>query len=292
MKKDIAKCISFHNTLELGKYYDFETPYGYGGPLCDTKISQDSQSKFMREIMDYCHDNKVISQFVRFHPILQNHNVLSEIIETRYLRDTIYIDTSNRDLIMNNMDSKNRNMVRKAIKNGVTIVRESIEKYNDFFPMYADTMRKNNADEYYIFDEIFFESLKMLKDNGCFFYAMFDGKPIGGAIMLYNEEYMHYHLSGTHTDYRKYSSSNLLLYEAACWASEQGIRKFHLGGGMIPDDSLFGFKKQFNKFGRLPFVVGRTVFDKGTYAKLLDIRKKMNPNFDENNSFMIQYRMP
>lgn len=59
---------------------------------------------------------------------------------------------------------------------------------------------------------------------------------------------------------------------------------------MLPDDTLFGFKKQFNKNGRAPFWVGRTIFDPDAYHDLVMLRKKLNPEFDENNGFMIQYR--
>ena len=50
MKSDISKCIGFKGCLESNKYYDFETPYGYGGPLSDTAISADSQRLFLKEI--------------------------------------------------------------------------------------------------------------------------------------------------------------------------------------------------------------------------------------------------
>ena len=151
-------------------------------------------------------------------------------------------------------------------------------------------MKKNSADEYYYFDESYFRSQIELKENACFFYALREGHPIAAAIVYYNDRFMHYHLAGSYSEYRKFAPSNLLLYEAACWASGQGIKKFHLGGGMTQDDSLFGFKKQFNKFGRLPFVIGRTVFDNEKYRALLEMRKKLDPDFDENNGRMIQYR--
>lgn len=101
---------------------------------------------------------------------------------------------------------------------------------------------------------------------------------------------MHYHLAGTRTEFRKFSPSNLLLYKAACWASERGIRQFHLGGGITQDDSLFGFKKQFNKSGRLPFYIGRTVFDMEGYKRLLQVRKNLDVEFNIDNARMIQYR--
>ncbi len=290
MKKDIAACEKFQNVLEEKKYYDLETPYGYGGPLNDEEICVESQIAFGKEMQEFCIKNNIVSQFVRFHPLLENDKSLSQVIETRYLRETIFMDTTSPAIIMEKMDSKNRNMVRKAAKNGVIILRESIDNYADFIPMYVETMAKNGADEYYTFNKDYFESLKLLKDNACIFYAIVDEMPVSGAIMYYNENYMHYHLSGTYSEYRKYSPGNLLLYEAACWASERGIKKFHLGGGVAADDSLFGFKKQFNKNERAKFVVGRTIFDREKYNELLEIRQKLNLEFDVNNGFMIQYR--
>ncbi len=292
MKRDIADSLLFNKILEKEQYFDFETPYGYGGPLSDFVIPCVSQKLFLKELSDYCLKNCVVSQFVRFHPLLDNQELLSDVIETRYLRDTIYMDLTSSDVIFSNMDSKNRNMVRKARKNGVTIKVVGIEDYQDFIKMYNDTMKRDNADDYYIFDENYFESLKKLKDNACIFYAVFEEKPIGGSIFCFNANYMHYHLSGTYGEYRKLASGNLLLYEAACWGSERGIKRFHLGGGMNQDDSLFSFKKQFNKNGRLPFVVGRTIFNIESYNFLMQLRKKVDNSFDMNNRFMIQYRQP
>ncbi len=287
---DIANDAKFMGELEPGKYFDFETPYGYGGPLFDKTVTEYSQKRFLEEMTCFAKGRGIVSQFVRFHPLLNNYDSLPLVFVTKYLHQTIYIDTTSTELIMTNMDSKNRNMVRKAQKNGVYIEKRPIEDYQDFIPIYEETMTKDNADDYYFFKEEYFREQMKLKDNACFFYAFVEGKPIAAAIMYYNDKYMHYHLAGTHTEFRKYSPSNLLLYEAACWASKEGIQQFHLGGGLVEDDNLFGFKKQFNKNGRLPFYVGRTIFDEDIYNELLRIRKRINPDFDMNNNRMTQYR--
>ena len=151
-------------------------------------------------------------------------------------------------------------------------------------------MQKDSADEYYFFKENYFKAQLELKDNACIFYAMLDGKPIAASIMYYNDKYIHYHLSGTRTEYRKYAPSNLFLYEAAHWASERGIVQFHLGGGITQDDKLFEFKKQFNKKGRLPFFIGRTIFDEEKYQTLISIRREADSTFNIDNDRMIQYR--
>ena len=91
------------------------------------------------------------------------------------------MDTESPELIMKNMDSKNRNMVRKAAKSGVTIERRPIEQYQEFLPIYQETMIKDDADDYYFFDENYFKAQLELKDNACIFYAMLDGHPIAAA---------------------------------------------------------------------------------------------------------------
>ena len=290
MQSDIADAIQFNGIIPKGKYFDWETPYGYGGPLTDNAISEKTQKEFKREITEYCFSKGIVSQFVRFHPLLKNYDTIPYVIETKYLRDTIFMDTTNPELIMLNMDSKNRNMVRKAQKNDVSIIKKDITEFEEFIPMYIETMKKNGAEEYYIFQRNYFESLITMKDNAFILYAIYKDIPISGSIIYYNDRYMHYHLSGSYTEYRKYSPSNFLLYTAACIASEIGIKQFHLGGGMSPDDSLFGFKKQFNKYGRASFFVGRTIFNMDAYKELLNIRKKADLEFDINNGFMIQYR--
>ena len=290
MQRDISNDPRFEGCIESGRYFDVESPYGYGGPLCDDPISEQSQKVFLKELSDYAAKQGVVSQFVRFHPLLSNYKILPEVFETRYLHQTIYIDTSSPDLIMTNLDSKNRNMVRKAEKNGVTIIHKPIDEFHEFIPIYEETMLKDNADDYYFFKEEYFKKQIDLRDNACIFFAVREGFPIAAAIMYYNDKYMHYHLAGTHTEYRKYSPSNLLLYKAACWASERGIKQFHLGGGFVEDDNLFGFKKQFNKNGRLPFYIGRTVFDQDLFEYLKSVRKQHDPEFDMENNRMIQYR--
>ena len=293
MKRDVAGMAAFQGLLEPGTYYDLETPYGYGGPLISENVTgsipADLQNRYKEQMGEYCREQKIVSEFVRFHPFLGNHDVLSQVIESRYMRDTIFIDTSDEERIMQNMDSKNRNMVRKAIKSGVTVVQKPITEYNDFMYMYEKTMQRDHADPYFYFEDAYYKANEELAENAMIFYAIYDEKPISGAIMYFNERNMHYHLSGSLAEYRNLAPSNLLLYEAAKWAAEHGIQRFHLGGGMAPDDSLFRFKKQFNKNGKLPFWVGRIIFDKKAYEELLHIRKAANSEFDVNNNRMIQY---
>lgn len=291
MKVDIAQSSVLKQCLPENQYFDMEVPYGYGGALVSEEWDENANMQFEIEWNEYCKTNKIVSQFFRFHPLMGNYNSLGSIVEYKYLKDTIYIDTSDKDIVVRNMDTKNRNMVRKAQKVGVSIFKDRGENLTEFIQIYNETMDRTKASDYYYFDRNYFMYLiNTMKQNIIFFYAMLDGEIIASAMFFYNERYMHYHLSGAKTKYMKMAPTNLLLYEAAIWAADRGIEKLHLGGGVESEDSLFQFKKKFNKNGRCKFWIGKKVFDQNAYDKLLRLRKEMDPSFDIQNSFMIQYR--
>lgn len=293
MKKDISADAKFAGVLSGDVWYDLETPYGYGGFLLQGDFTVQTREAFECKMADFAREHRIVSQFVRFYPVYRNDVPYAQMVDSkvRYLRDTIYMDTANREDIMVNMDSKNRNMVRKAIKNGVMICHDKGEHLDEFIRIYEATMAHDHAAPYYYFEREYYEYLiEHMKNHMEFFYSVYEGKYIGAAIFFYNQEYMHYHLSGMYAEYRSTAATNLLLYEAAVWACEKGIRLLHLGGGMEAEDSLFGFKKQFNKKGRLPFYVGRTIFNEDAYEELLHLRKAADDSFDMENGLMIQYR--
>lgn len=290
MQQDISTDPRFAGAIPAGAWYDWSTPYGYGGPLVDGTVNAETERDFSQQLHAYCRAHHIVSLFVRFHPLLLNHACFPNLFECRYMHDTIAIDTGNPETIARNMDSACRNKVRKAKKNGVVVRCRPVGDMEAFRRIYEDTMTRDHANDYYFFGSPYFSAQKALADHACLFYAYHEDQPIAGTIIYYNDEYMHYHLSGSLTAYRKFAAINLLLYEVAVWGAERGIQRFHLGGGMAPDDNLFGFKKQFNKNGRCPFHIGRVIFDAERYQRLIEIRKERDVSFDEENSFMIQYR--
>lgn len=291
MKKSISANERFPGHIDDEKYYDIESPYGYGGFLVDGGFSSSGQEMFFQEFSSYCAEHHIVSQFIRCHPFLANHELFRSIVEYRYVHETIYIDTSSIETIDRNMDSKNRNMVRKAKKNGVAIIEGDMKQRSSFVNIYRESMKRHNADAYYIFPDTYFEFLeKEMRENCLLLYAVHEERIIGGGIFFYANGFMHYHLAATLEQYRNLASSNLLVYEAALWANANGISKLHLGGGLKQNDSLWGFKKQFNKHGILPFHVGRVIWNKQVYQDLLSLRKANDPAFNMNNERMIQYR--
>lgn len=184
-------------------------------------------------------------------------------------------------------------MIRKAEKNGIEIRHgKGLELFKDFKRIYNATMERDQAEEYYFFEDAFCESIhRDLHDNYEMFYAVLNGEIIAMSIMLFANKQMHYHLSGSMIEYRNLAPSNLLLYKAVLWGCEQGYKTFHLGGGVGSDeDNLFKFKAAFNRKSDYQFSIGKEIFDQEKYDELVAERASRDSEFDKNSKYFPLYR--
>lgn len=290
MKRDIADDEYFNGKIERGKYFDLSSPYGYGGWLIEGENTEQLFIDFER----WCCANGIVSEFVRFHPMLQNQIKSEKHYRVIELGEVVHIDLSSPEIILENFTSKNRNVIRKAMKNGVKIYNGRYpEIYKHFKSIYDTTMNKDKADEYYYFEPEFYESILWdLPHNAQVFYAEKDGVIIAASIMLTVNRKMNYHLSGSIQKYSSFAPTNLLLYEAALWGNANGYKTLYLGGGVgSGEDTLFKFKRSFFKGNLNHFHIGKKIYDRGSYIKLCDLRG-ITPNIDhlEESGFFPEYR--
>ena len=272
-------------------YYDITTPYGYGGLLFDGIINEQTLKDFNSSFIEKMKKERIVGNFVRYNPILynaENMRLISSVID---LGQTISMDLSSHDVIWENITCRNK--IRKAKKNGVVIKHgKNLRLFDDFIKIYNQTMDKDYANKYYYFDNQFYNSIHdHLYDNYEMFYAILDDKIISIAIIIFANKKMHYHLSGTLPDYRRFAPVNLLLYKAACWGCEQGLNIFHLGGGLgSAEDGLYKFKSGFNRNSGLQFSVSKQIFNKKKYDELVKERENNDCLFDSSSAFFPLYR--
>ena len=292
MKRDIADDIMFKELLVPGTYFDYSTPYGYGGWLIENPQNNDTEALF-KDYGGYCQKHKVVSEFVRFHPMRNNHEAVSSFYDVIQLGEVVAIDLSSPETIWDNFSGTCRNRVRKSIKSNVHVYHGSYpEIYNTFQDIYNQTMDNDNAIDYYYFASPFYESIMNdLSENAEVFYAQAsDGKIIAVAIMLTANGIMNYHLGGSLREYSKVAPMNQLFYKAALWGSANGFHTLYLGGGVgSGEDNLLRFKKNFYKGELSRFHIGKRILDENAYQKLLDIRKNSS-SVIENTSFFPAYR--
>lgn len=284
MKRDIAKDKRFAGRIPENKYFDFSTPYGYGGWI----IEGECHDALFNSYNEWVQNKTIISEFVRFHPMIKNHESNMPFYEVNQLGEVVHIDLSSPEVIWDNLTSKNRNMIRKAIKNDIKIYNGRFPEIFDIFRrIYNRTMDKDKAEVYYYFDEDFYKSvLNDLPQNAQVFWAEKNGQIIAASIILATNTFMNYHLSGSVKEYSSFAPTNLLLYEAALWGCTNGYKTLYLGGGVgSGEDSLFKFKKSFFRGDLNSFFIGKKIYNLTKYEELIKIRSEI-----DNPGYFPQYR--
>lgn len=259
---------------EIDGYYDFETAYGYGGPIANTDDQEwiDSALQSMKRLFV---DENYVCGFIRFHPLLNNALYCGNEIQVMFDRETVAIKTeeSEKKIWANQIISKNRNMIRKAEKNELVYSAEyDFESLPEFVKLYNSTMERLEAEDFYFFDDNYYNQF-VAKFRGKAFLGTVkkDDKLICAALFMYSENYGHYHLEGSNHEYSKLAANNLLLWKTALEFNKIGVKEFHLGGGYNsePDNSLLKFKKSFSSNMR-KFYIGKWIFNEKKYKQLKD----------------------
>jgi len=240
--------------IERDEPRDVVTPYGYGGPTADG---------FWDAYEEWARERGVVTTFVRFHPLYGNQR--GAPIHVDELAPTVaWRLDPDRDLLAG-LHFKHRNKVTKAENAGATVTQH--DGLGEFVPLYEDTMRRVNADDFYFFEPAYWERLGELPLVR--FDAGIDGEVVASALCLATPPWLHYHLSGTTDAGRTTGSSTLVLLEAARWAQANGYERFHLGGGLGgKEDSLHHFKARFDPEGLVPAAVGKAIHDEDAYRRL------------------------
>ena len=80
------------NNKKFGTFFDFETVYGYSGPVSTSKDKYFLKSAW-KEFKNYCLNNSLIAGFIRFNPYLQNHKFIDkDFINLNYEKDIVVKD--------------------------------------------------------------------------------------------------------------------------------------------------------------------------------------------------------
>ena len=267
---------------EIDGYYDFETAYGYGGPIANTTDGQ-----WIDEALDALKDlflrERYVCGFIRFHPLLNNAEICKNHFPVLFDRNTVAINTEEEpeSIWQNQITSKNRNMIRKAERNDLIYSAEyDFASMDDFIKLYNATMERLNAEEFYFFDENYYKSfLEKFKGRAFLGTIRKDDELICAAIFMYSNEYGHYHLEGSNHAFSNMAANNLLLWKTADEFHKLGIKEFHLGGGYnsAPDNSLLKFKKSFSD-NMKDFYIGKWIFNEEKYEELKKRWSEDNPD--------------
>lgn len=261
-----------------GNWRDMESAYGYGGPWTNAE-----DPGFLRRaegaLAECCRERRILAGFLRFHPMLENHrwDAGFEVIPDRL---TVCVDLKDADLWMGQISQKNRNMIRKAERDGVTFELDpGFTGLGDFVDLYRQTMARLGARAAYAFDDGYFAAMPAALGGRSFLaHARYGGERVASAAFMAWGKWGHYHLSGSRKDSQRLAPNNLLIYGSMLSMRERGCERFHMGGGLgaDPEDPLFKFKKSFSP-RTCGFHIGKRVFFPEAYAGLREGWTRANP---------------
>lgn len=257
-------------------YYDLTTPYGYGGPVMRPAEGADKEELAQAFIMDfeqYCMRENIVSEFIRFHPVLKNAADFGDFYDTAFMRNTIQTRLqATKDPLMSEYSPSVRRYIRKALKQGVEYrVYVNPDSLDEFRELYLQTMERNQADEYYYFDEEYFtQCLSLLRPQLVIVEVSWKQTVIAMSLNFASDGVLHVHLTGSLEEYHDLYAPNILQYALLRWGMENDIKLIHHGGGRTndPDDKLYLYKKKYGRAQELEFHVGRKIWNREIYDQL------------------------
>lgn len=262
--------------LEGQVFYDLVTPYGYGGPRIVSSKDEDRAdlvAAFQQAFGEYCRENGIVSESVRFHPIIKNHLDFSSCYELSFKRKTIQTRLAGiDDPILTEYSASCRRDIRHGLKAGVKYrVIDHPEDLKDFKELYTSTMQRNGADAIYYFDEEYFQNcIDWLGDHLVLVEVKYEDSIIGMSLNFVCGDSIHVHLTGTRQEFHQLAPAYILQYALVLWGKEQGKKLIHHGGGRTGDanDKLYLFKKKFGRNEELDYFVGHKIWNAAVYEKL------------------------
>ncbi len=263
-------------------YFDIITPYGFNGPIILENYAHNKEQllqDWFCAFTTYCDAEKIIAEYVRFSPWLQNYTDFEKYYDFVSKKHTLAINLEG-DFFMQEFSNKCRNRIKKSIKSDVLIEFDYEGKtLDEFISLYDKTVTKNHINEYYQMSLDFFTRMfKALKGNIFLINARFDGHCISSAIFLHYGDYIHYHFCGNDYAFSSLSPNNYILFEACNWGRTYNKKKLHLGGD-ANDENLLHFKKTFTKNGIHDFFIGKSIRNKEIYQKLIEIMGESHTDY-------------
>lgn len=252
-------------------YYDISTPYGYSGP-----VANNPNPAFITEayacFYEQAQKRNVITELIKFHPILGNSRYIGAGFKGRIFRvcSVVCVDI--------NIDEKfrwekvyshaNRKNINKAKRKKIEVrFDKSEESWREFKRYYEDTMNRNDAGEFYYFNDVYYNNIKRnMADNYILVTGVLEGSIISVLLALLGGNYAYCHLIGTNREFLGTGVNNLLHHELIQWVKDAGKEKLFIGGGRSndEDDTLLKFKKQFAQ-GVDDFNIGEYVLNLTIY---------------------------
>lgn len=265
--------------------FDMITPHEYGGIISNKKDITLKQALLVH-VIDYCKVNKIIYQFHRLNPFLEELPELYKKadFEVIYSNSQVYVDLEkSKEQIECEYKSNVRRNVKRAVKEELRfeIAEKSKENIAIFQNMYQKAMEILQAKRFLYFNAMYFFKMIHCTCAKLAFVKTRENKVIAASIMLVSRKTVYYHLGCFDREYSLYRPMNYLMHSMILWSKQEGYKTFHLGGG---GKSLLQFKEGYSNT-RIDYYVANKICNKDEYREICARWKEKFPQYKEENYY-------
>jgi UDP-N-acetylbacillosamine alanyltransferase len=246
------------------------SPYGYGGPLCNSE-----DPAFIRRAWDayqaWARGREVLGEFCRFHPEARHQRFF--LGDVRPNRATISVDLQLRPV-----ETQFNTLARRKLKRTNEVpVRWSrhADDWRAFGVFYRRAMATMGAHERYHFRDEYFAAIAALQGVELCICGE-DAGWLSAGVYLFQRRSpddaspggtLEYHLGASSEAGHAIGSAYRLQHAAAQEGAARGLAQLYLGGGTTTDadDPLLFYKRAFSRRERT-FHVGNAVHHEALYG--------------------------
>lgn len=247
-------------------YDDLISVFEFGGfwfSTADRGARQDLLAGFETAFAAHAAETGIVSEFVRFHPFSGNGDLGFAVYNVVVACDNIVVDLRRPyDDIWNGFHRSRRNKVRQGREHG--LAADADLGFDTFVDIYYRNLRALGAHEKYFFPLAFFEDVAFCLDVCC---VREPGGDVCAAHVYLLDGDVAFAFLCQGVPEKLSLRPNDFAYDAMIRSLQsRGIRTLHLGGGV---ESLRHYKATFSD-DRVPYPIGRVVFDAEAYGRLTD----------------------
>jgi hypothetical protein len=252
-------------------FRDISGIYGYTGPIA-TSAAADFLAEAWREFDGFAAAQKVIAEFVRFSPFNHTERFAHPRTKVEANRDLAVSELpATEEALLQKLGPKTRNMLRKAERAGLVSRELPLPgELGAFRRLYEETMSRNQAPEFFWYDDAYYEKLLALGKDGLRLFGVFAGdRLVAAAMTVVHGKAALYHLGASLMEYAKQGAGNLSLFQMSRDLIRSGVAFVNMTGGRTtsPDDPLLLFKRS-NATGTAPFHIGKRIVDADAYRSV------------------------
>ena len=262
-------------------YFDATSVYGYAGPVYKNVPLDFDNTHFANELLEYFKLNNIIAVFSRLNPFLPKQNKVLKNIGSIDKKGPIVAIDLKKDIDIQRQEFRRRlkGQLNKARRLCTVKKASTAEDFQAFIKIYHENMDRVKAKPMYYFNDEYFNILLKCTAFEAETLLAIDnesGNIIGASMFIYKNSVVHYHLSGTKSEYLPLMPTKLLIDEMRIKATHLGLTHFNLGGGLSGSNgSLLQFKSSFSK-NMIDFKVWKLIVLPEIYKEISEESNKVD----------------